>query len=161
MESEIIELSQDLGRLLRKSGAKVTVAESCTGGGIASAITEVEGSSQWFQVGFVTYSDRYKKELLDVPQTLLTRDGAVSESVVRRMVDGAVTIAKADFGIAVSGIAGPSGGSEDKPVGTVWFAWRGGSSVGAASKIFLGGRTAVRQQAIKFSLQQLLHMVKE
>ena len=160
MKGRINELSKDLGSRLLSLGATVTVAESCTGGGLASAITETDGSSGWFSVGFVTYSDLFKHTLLNVPIKLIQKEGAVSEAVVRCMVEGAVNIAKADYGLAVSGIAGPTGGRPNKPVGTVCFAWKSAEGTGAKRLIFNGDREMVRAQAIAFSLKQLLNIVK-
>lgn len=161
MSEVIFETSQRLGDCLLKQGATVTVAESCTGGALASAMTDVAGSSKWFRVGFITYANRYKKQLLSVPDSILRRDGAVSEAVVREMAIGAARIAEADYAMAISGIAGPGGGTTDKPVGTVWFAWFAGGLVGAQRLQFDGDRRAVRSQAVAFSLQQLLHLATE
>ena len=160
MKDSIAELSKDLGLELLNNCASVTVAESCTGGGLASAITETEGSSRWFRVGFVTYSDFFKQTLLNVPAKLIEREGSVSEAVVRCMVEGAVNLAQADYGIAVSGIAGPTGGRPSKPVGTVWFAWKSIDGIGSKRLVFSGNRSMVRTQAIEFSLKQLLHIAK-
>ena len=127
MQTTTNNLALELGEQLAKSRCRVTTAESCTGGGVASAITEVAGSSGWFEVGYVTYSNRHKHRLLGVDKATLAEHGAVSEAVVRAMVDGALNASGADYGIAISGIAGPSGGSAEKPVGTVWL---GLSSIG-------------------------------
>lgn len=116
-------LAEHLINLLQQHSVKVTTAESCTGGLIASKLTEVSGSSLSFEAGYVTYSNEIKTAMLDVPTSLLEQDGAVSEAVVIAMAQGALLKSKAELAIAVSGIAGPNGGSEDKPVGTVWFAW--------------------------------------
>lgn len=152
-------LALQLGTALAQCGAKVTAAESCTGGGVAHAITAVAGSSAWFDCGFVTYANSAKQALLGVPQEILVEQGAVSESVVRHMVAGAARVANADYAVAISGIAGPGGGTDDKPVGTVWFAWQSPSGVSAQKYQLSGDRTAVREQAIKISLQELLHQV--
>ena len=116
-------LASELGATLAARGWRVTCAESCTGGGVACAITEVAGSSRWFETGFVTYANDIKTAVLGVQQTTLATHGAVSEQVVREMALGALERSGADYAIAVSGIAGPEGGTEDKPVGTVWLAW--------------------------------------
>ena len=159
MHSEIYHLSEQLGRALWQKSATVTSAESCTGGGVAQAITAVAGSSAWFERSFVTYANRAKQEMLGVDAALLEEHGAVSEPVVISMVKGAARLARADYAVAISGIAGPDGGSEDKPVGTVWFAWRSPNGVVARKYLLSGGRHSVREQAVKISLQELLHQV--
>jgi len=116
-------LAEHLINQLQQHNLKVTTAESCTGGLIASKLTEVSGSSAVFEAGFVTYSNQMKTTMLDVPQNTINQHGAVSEAVVIAMAKGALTKSNADITIAVSGVAGPNGGSDDKPVGTVWFAW--------------------------------------
>tara|TARA_B100000768_G_scaffold56271_1_gene54747 strand:+ start:3018 stop:3503 length:486 start_codon:yes stop_codon:yes gene_type:complete len=161
MNTAINRLALELGEQLAKRRHRVTTAESCTGGGVASAITEVAGSSGWFEVGYVTYSNRHKQQVLGVAKSILAEHGAVSEAVVRAMVDGALKASGADYGIAISGIAGPTGGSADKPVGTVWFAWQGPLGSEAACRRFDGDRRSVREQAVEFSLHQLLHLVSE
>ena len=141
--------------------AFVATAESCTGGGIAQALTAVAGSSAWFDAGFVTYSNQAKSRMLDVPAEVITEYGAVSEAVVKAMVAGAVANSEASYAVAVSGVAGPGGGSPEKPVGTVWIAW-GGHSDGEADAIqadcflFDGDREAVREQTIDAALSRLL-----
>ena len=124
-----VSLPQRLVELLRARGKRLTVAESCTGGQIAAAITQIPGASAVFDAGFVTYSNAMKHALLQVDADLLEREGAVSEPVVRAMALGALRHTKADYAIAVSGIAGPDGGSEEKPVGTVWVAWGGADNI--------------------------------
>ena len=123
MNSEIYQLSAAIGKALGAHGATTTFAESCTGGGVAHAITAIPGSSAWFGSGFVTYANSAKNQVLGVEQDVLNTEGAVSEPVVRQMLLGALERAGADIGVAVSGIAGPDGGTADKPVGTVWIAW--------------------------------------
>ena len=122
-DPELKALAARLGESLLARGASVATAESCTGGWIAKTLTDVPGSSAWFGAGIVSYSNRAKHELLGVPEDLLAAHGAVSEPAVLAMVDGCLHRSGADFAVAVSGIAGPDGGSEDKPVGTVWFAF--------------------------------------
>ena len=158
MDKKLYNLSQQLGQALLQNNATVTTAESCTGG-VASAITEVAGSSQWFGRGFVTYANQAKHDMLHVPETVLSTQGAVSEAVVRAMVQGAAQSAGADYAVAISGIAGPGGGSEDKPVGTVWFAWLSPGGISSQVHMLTGDRTAVREQAVKISIQELLHLV--
>lgn len=153
-EKLLRELSTSIGQRLKSQGQWITCAESCTGGGIAKAITDIAGSSAYFDRGFVTYSDLAKSELLGVEAGTLQLYGAVSEEVVCEMAQGALEAAKADLAIAVSGIAGPDGGSVDKPIGTVWFGFAtpvGG--VHARKMRFAGDRDAVRLQATLFALQ--------
>lgn len=149
-------LAQRLGRLCQQLGVEVTAAESCTGGGIASAITSTAGSSGYFTTGYVTYSNAAKTRLLGVPETTLSAHGAVSEEVVKAMVQGACRESGADLGVAVSGVAGPEGGSADKPVGTVWLAWGGVNDQQAECFHFPGDRQAVREQAVRQALAGLV-----
>ena len=116
-------LATQVGEALKAHGLMLATAESCTGGGVAQAITEVAGSSAWFERGFVTYSNLSKQQMLGVRESTLMQHGAVSEMTVREMVEGALKHSNAQVALAVSGIAGPDGGTPDKPVGTVWFAW--------------------------------------
>lgn len=160
-DTEIGKLAQQLGQTMLRRGAKITVAESCTGGGIAEAITAVPGSSQWFEYGFVTYANQAKQDLLDVDNQLLLDQGAVSQQVVEQMASGAIKASKADYAIAVSGIAGPGGGTETKPVGTVWICWLGPNNNFSQQYLFDGDRNAIRKQVIKISLQELLHQITE
>jgi nicotinamide-nucleotide amidase len=159
MNKEIYNLAQQLGDALLHNKATVTTAESCTGGGVATAITEIAGSSQWFSRGFITYANQAKHEMLNVPEELLSAHGAVSEAVVRAMVAGAAQAAGADYAIAISGIAGPGGGTEAKPVGTVWFAWFSPQGISTQEHRFMGDRIAVRQQAVKIAIEELLHKI--
>jgi nicotinamide-nucleotide amidase len=152
-------LAEQLGQQLRTCGAKVTVAESCTGGGIAQAITSVPGSSAWFDYGFVTYSNQAKTRLLGVPESLLQSVGAVSGEVVSAMVAGAVRMAGCSFGAAVSGIAGPDGGTAEKPVGTVWFAWAHPAGLTSECHWLAGDRAQVREQAVILALTRLVGLV--
>lgn len=124
MDPEIIALAERLGYRLKAQHAKIVTAESCTGGGIAHAITEIPGSSEWFDRGFVTYSNAAKIQMLGVKPDTLARYGAVSAETVREMVAGALARSEADCAVAVTGIAGPGGGTEGKPVGTVFIAWQ-------------------------------------
>ena len=159
MNQSIDTLAENLGNALHQQGAKVTAAESCTGGGVAHAITAIAGSSSWFEYGFVTYANAAKQKLLGVSNELLISEGAVSEAVVRQMAEGAAQVANADYAVAISGIAGPDGGTDQKPVGTVWFAWYSPNGVSAKKYLLSGDRAAVRDQAIKISLQELLHQI--
>lgn len=146
-----------LGSALRRHGYQVTAAESCTAGGICEAITRVGGSSAWFQTGFVTYANQSKSRWLGVDEVDLASHGAVSEPVVRAMASGALAAAEADIAVAVSGIAGPDGGSAEKPVGTVWFAWamRDGT-VSSGCRRLQGNRREVRAQTVLHALEGLI-----
>jgi nicotinamide-nucleotide amidase len=143
------------GRLMERDW-KMATAESCTGGWIAKCCTDLAGSSDWFDRGFVTYSNAAKQEMLGVKASTLERDGAVSKSVAAEMVACAATRAGVEVAVAVTGIAGPSGGSAEKPVGTVWFAWSCGGQVDTALAIFTGDREAVRRQTVAHALQGLV-----
>ena len=150
------QLAAELGRHLQTLNAHVTTAESCTGGGIAEAITRIAGSSAWFEAGFVTYSNQQKTRQLDVPQALFSQVGAVSREVVEAMVRGAQAHSDARFAVAVSGVAGPGGGSPEKPVGTVWLAWGVGDEVTAECRHFPGDRDEVRRQTVIAALDGLI-----
>ena len=156
MNDVLTFLAEQLGKQLLAEQAWVSTAESCTGGGIAEVITRIAGSSAWFEVGFVTYSNRQKIRVLQVADSDLQRDGAVSQSVVEAMARGAQQLSGAQYAVAVSGVAGPSGGSLSKPVGTVWIAWMQGSQVQSGCWHFTGDRHAVRQQTIQVALAGLL-----
>jgi nicotinamide-nucleotide amidase len=157
MTEERYTLAAQLGQNLYRQGAKVTTAESCTGGGIAHAITAVPGSSRWFDYGFVTYSNEAKQRLLNVSAEILQTHGAVSSEVVSAMAIGAAYASSADFAVAVSGIAGPGGGSAEKPVGTVWFAWYSPAGLTNECHLFTGDRESVRDQAVRVALRGLLY----
>lgn len=151
-----IELVTDIGTALVAQGRMLTTAESCTGGWLARDLTAVPGSSRWFERGFVTYTNRAKVEMLGVRAATLDQHGAVSEAVVREMAEGALRHSHAQLAVAISGIAGPGGGSEEKPVGTVWLAWAvSGSASLARHQLFSGDREAVRAQAVELALLQL------
>ena len=150
------ELAVTLGALLLARHWQVTCAESCTGGGIAAAITDVAGSSRWFEAGFVTYANAAKERMLGVSAATLAQYGAVSEEVVREMALGALRQAGADLAVAVSGVAGPDGGSVDKPVGTVWLAWATATDVEVRRCQFSGDRAAVRRQTVQVALEGLV-----
>lgn len=157
----ITVLAARLGEHLRRFKAHVTTAESCTGGGIAEAITRIPGSSAWFEAGYVTYSNAHKTRQLGVPAALFGQVGAVSQEVVEAMVRGAQAASGARFAVAVSGVAGPEGGSAAKPVGTVWLAWADGEQVTAERRHFEGDREAVRRQAVIAALDGLLQLGAE
>ena len=149
-------LCEQLARALQQRGWMMATAESCTGGMIAARCTDLAGSSLWFERGFVTYSNAAKTELLGVPANMIVQDGAVSESVARAMASGAVAHAQAQVSVAVTGIAGPSGGSPDKPVGTVWFAWQVDGQLSSELRRFAGDRASVREATVVHALQGLL-----
>jgi nicotinamide-nucleotide amidase len=144
-----------LGDALRARGWRLAAAESCTGGLIAAACTSVAGSSDWFERGFVTYSNEAKAELLGVPPALIARHGAVSEEVARAMAAGALQHAHAQLAVAVTGIAGPGGGTPAKPVGTVWLAWGGAGAVQAERLQLSGDRSAVRRQTVEQAFRRI------
>ncbi len=157
IEDRITALATQVGEACKLRGRTLALAESCTAGGVGEAITRVPGSSAWLERGFITYSNASKEELLGVkPETLLDH-GSVSEATAREMVLGALRWSRADTAVAVTGIAGPDGGSRDKPVGLVWFAWcvRGGGAR-VESRILAGDRAAIRRQAIEVALKGLL-----
>ncbi|HAL69797.1 CinA family protein [Pseudomonas putida] len=154
----ITTLATRLGDHLQRLGAQVSTAESCTGGGIAEAITRIAGSSAWFEAGYVTYSNRQKTRQLGVPEALFKHVGAVSQEVVEAMVAGAQQASGARFAVAVSGVAGPGGGSADKPVGTVWLAWGDGQRVVSVRRQFEGDREGVRHQTVVAALEGLLQL---
>lgn len=140
----------------------LVTAESCTGGGVAQAITEVAGSSAWFERGFITYSNLAKQQMLGVRETTIGQYGAVSEMTVREMVAGALQHSAAQVALAVSGIAGPDGGTADKPVGTVWFAWGLKNSETHAQRYQLSGnRAEVREQAVRIALQGVINLLNQ
>ncbi|CNF35998.1 competence damage-inducible protein A [Yersinia rohdei] len=156
-EKQLRQLSIAVGNKLKERDSWVTCAESCTGGWVAKVLTDIAGSSAYFDRGFVTYSNKAKHDLLGVKESTLEKYGAVSEAVVQEMALGALREAKADFAVSISGIAGPDGGSAEKPVGTVWFAFATNEGLVVASKQhFCGDRDAVRLQATVFALQTLL-----
>ncbi|HOY23836.1 MAG TPA: CinA family protein [Cellvibrio sp.] len=158
--SSLQQLSSLLGEKLLAKGWRVATAESCTGGGIAAAITAVAGSSSWFEYGIVSYANSAKEKILHVtPQTLLEH-GAVSQAVVEEMVAGVLNVSGADIAVAVSGVAGPTGGTPEKPVGSVWFAWGLASGeIHSECFHFAGDRTAVQSQAVVQGLSGLLKLV--
>ncbi|OTA20978.1 competence damage-inducible protein A [Xenorhabdus beddingii] len=162
-EKFLNQLSIELGKKLTQKKLSVTCAESCTGGWIAKVITDIAGSSAYFNRGFVTYSNAAKHEMLGVSLASLEQFGAVSEQVVKEMAAGALKTARADFSVSVSGIAGPEGGSKEKPTGTVWFgfAFHIDECVQTVAyrQQFAGDRNAVRLQAVIFSLKTLLEEI--
>ncbi|MGA7595413.1 MAG: nicotinamide-nucleotide amidohydrolase family protein [Gallionella sp.] len=155
------ELAARVGALLKAHGLMLATAESCTGGGVSQSITEVAGSSVWFERGFVTYSNLSKQQMLGVRESTLKQHGAVSEMTVREMVAGALQHSTAQVALAVSGIAGPDGGTAEKPVGTVWFAWGlKGGEIRALRLQLDGNRAEVRAQAVNIALQGIADLLE-
>ncbi|MDF2181799.1 CinA family protein [Neptuniibacter sp. CAU 1671] len=153
----MFDLATKTGARLQEVGAILATAESCTGGGVAATITSIAGSSAWFDCGFVTYSNQSKTRLLGVQTDTLEQYGAVSEPVVTEMAEGALARSNATITVAISGIAGPDGGSADKPVGTVWFAWAvQGKPTVTSLCFFSGDRTEIQQQAVTQALEGVL-----
>jgi nicotinamide-nucleotide amidase len=155
----LLRLARRTGRALSARGWRVATAESCTAGWVAKVLTDVAGSSRWVECGYVVYSNAAKVRDLKVAPTTLRRHGAVSEATVLAMARGAVRTSGADLAIAISGIAGPDGGTPDKPAGTVWFAIAGrqrGARASATLKVFRGDREAVRRRSVAFALQLIL-----
>lgn len=152
-------LARQMGEVLSGRHLLLATAESCTGGWIAKVITDVPGSSRWFERGFVTYTHASKQDMLGVSAATLSGHGAVSEATAREMALGALAHGRAQVTLAVTGIAGPGGGSPEKPVGTVWFAWAGeGLPVRSESRVFAGDREAVRRQAVVMALQGVIRL---
>ncbi|MBN4080349.1 CinA family protein [Beggiatoa alba] len=148
--------TKQIGRILTNRGWYIACAESCTGGWLAKSLTDVAGSSGWFERGYVTYSNRAKQEMLGVLLVSLDRFGAVSETVVKQMATGVCINAKTEVSLAISGIAGPAGGSNETPVGLVWFAWSINGQLETYSEVFAGDREAIRQQAVDLGIDKLL-----
>ena len=160
-ESNIIIIAKKTGQLLKQKKLKLVTAESCTGGGIAYSLTAITGAAKWFEQGFVTYSNLSKQCLLNVSPETLHRHGAVSKETVIQMAQGALHNAAADISIAVTGIAGPGGGSSIKPVGTVWFGFgfKKNHAVKTYHQIFSGNRHEVRDKTILFALEKLFKLI--
>ncbi len=159
MTTEIPELAADVGRALHDKALLLATAESCTGGGVAEAITGVAGSSGWFDCGFVTYSNTAKSALLDVPAELIGVHGAVSEEVAAAMAQGALANSAAHVSVSTTGIAGPGGAVPGKPVGTVCFGWSKGGATRTETQFFTGDRAAVRAQSVAHALAGLLRFI--
>jgi nicotinamide-nucleotide amidase len=156
---EIIELAARAGRALQAKGWVLATAESCTGGGLAQAITEVAGASEWFERGYVTYSNAAKTAMLGVPASLIERFGAVSEQVAAAMAHGAWSDSGAQIAISTTGIAGPGGAVPGKPVGTVCFGWTMEGATATERLVFAGDRRAVREQSIVHALRGVLRRI--
>lgn len=156
------KLVTEIAASLMQKSWMLAVAESCTGGLLAGALTSVSGSSKWFERGFVTYSNVSKHDLLGVPDGALTRYGAVSEEVAKKMAIGALKHSLADIAVSITGIAGPEGGSIDKPVGLVWFGLADISGqIQTAQQIFHGDRAGIREAAVSFALEMIQHVLLE
>jgi len=157
--NDISELAAQVGRRLKEKGLYLATAESCTGGGIAQAVTEIAGSSEWFERGFVTYSNDAKTDMLDIPAAAIAQHGAVSEEIAAAMAAGALANSKADVALSVTGIAGPGGAVAGKPVGTVCFGWAKHGTSRTERLVFGGDRQAVRSQTVVHALQGLLRFL--
>lgn len=160
MTINIENLAEKVGEILKQHGLKLATAESCTGGGLAYTITNIAGSSAWFERGFIVYSNEAKIEMLAVKSSTINKFGAVSEQVAREMAEGALKNSNANISIAITGIAGPEGGTDDKPVGSVWIAWAGfDKKIKTSLDIFSGDRQAVRARSIEKALEELLERI--
>ena len=159
MTTYLFDLATEVGSVLQARGLLLATAESCTGGGVAQAITDVAGCSAWFDCGFVTYSNASKTALLDVPAALIAQLGAVSEEVASAMAAGALANSSAQVALSTTGIAGPGGAVPGKPVGTVCFGWRRGDASVTERLVFEGDRQAVREQTVRHALQGLLRLI--
>jgi nicotinamide-nucleotide amidase len=161
LDDTLLTLATALGEGLKAKGRMLATAESCTGGWVAQAITAIAGSSDWFERGFVTYSNDAKQEMLGVTAETLERFGAVSEATVREMALGALAASRADVAVAVTGVAGPAGGTPAKPVGMVCFGWAfKGGSADTTTRNFSGDRESVRRQSVAVSLEGLLERLE-
>ena len=155
-DAALAALARRLGKALHARGWRAATAESCTGGWIAKAMTDMPGSSAWFETGFVTYADAAKSRELGIPAETLDAHGAVSEPVVAAMAESARRRAGVEVAVAVSGIAGPGGGTARKPVGTVWFAWAFPEGLRSECSVFAGDREAVRRRAVAYALDGMI-----
>ena len=160
MNTALLALSTAVGQALQARGLLLATAESCTGGGVAQAVTDISGSSVWFERGFVTYSNGAKTSMLGVPAELIAAHGAVSEEVAAAMAQGTLAHSEAQVAVSTTGIAGPTGGVPVKPVGTVCFGWAMDGRVQTQRLVFAGDRQAVREQAVIHALQGLLRFIK-
>jgi nicotinamide-nucleotide amidase len=159
--NDILDLAARTGQALQAKNLLLTTAESCTGGGVSQAITEIAGSSEWFDCGFITYSNASKTELLDVPAALIAQHGTVSEEVAAAMAEGALANSNAHVALSTTGIAGPGGAVPGKPVGTVCFGWTIGDTTHTERLVFAGDRQSVRQKTIIHALQGLLRFLEQ
>jgi len=168
MNTELFQLAEKVAAKLLKTSDWLGTAESCTGGWVAKCLTDVPGSSQWFDRGYVVYNGQAKQQMLGVPIDVIKDNGEVSEPVVRALAEGVIANSNASVSVAISGIAGPGGGSDEKPVGTVWFAWSQADKVAgvvrgvktkADVQCFTGDREAVRKQAVMHAMQGVLNIL--
>jgi nicotinamide-nucleotide amidase len=159
MTSNPEQLTRQLAEKLTNSGSMICTAESCTGGLIAKTFTDLAGSSDWFDRGFVTYSNQAKVDMLGVSSETLQQYGAVSEATASEMAIGAIANSGAQYAIAVTGIAGPGGGSPEKPVGIVWFGFATPENIICEKQIFEGDRQRVRQNSLQYALQRVLQLI--
>ena len=159
MSTDINELAAQVGQALQDKGLLLATAESCTGGGVSMAITEIAGSTGWFDCGFVCYSNASKTEMLDVPAALMAQFGSVSEEVAAAMAQGSLGCSNAHVALSTTGIAGPTGAVPGKPVGTVCFGWATADAVHTERLVFSGDRQAVRQQTVEHALKGLLKFI--
>jgi nicotinamide-nucleotide amidase len=158
--ADLDRLAVRVGERLERGKQKLVTAESCTGGWVAQVVTSVAGSSAWFERGFVTYSNDAKHELLGVPLDVLEKHGAVSEATAREMARGALARSKGTLALSITGVAGPTGGSAAKPVGTVCFAWaRAGGEPLSQTRLFQGDRESVRRQSVVHALEKVLELL--
>jgi nicotinamide-nucleotide amidase len=155
------ELAQRLGAALKERGLMLVTAESCTGGWASMALTAIAGSSDWFERGYVTYSNAAKREELGVSEDTLRRHGAVSEETAREMAAGALKHGRGQVALAITGIAGPTGGTPEKPVGTVCFAWARGGKMTSDTRRFDGDRESVRRQSVLHALHGVLRLLEK
>jgi nicotinamide-nucleotide amidase len=160
MSNDILDLAARVGQALQAKGLLLATAESCTGGGVSQAITEIAGSTGWFDCGFVAYSNASKTELLDVSAALIAQMGTVSEEVAAAMAVGALANSNAHVALSTTGIAGPTGAVPGKPVGTVCFGWARGEHTHTERLVFAGDRQAVREQTVAHALQGLLRFIE-
>jgi len=160
-DSVVHQLAVRAGNKLRETRLMLTTAESCTGGMVATAVTDISGSSGWFERGFVTYSNQAKTEMIGVPAELIDKHGAVSEPVARAMAEGALRNSRAQVSLAITGVAGPGGGTETKPVGMVCFAWSNRLHTSAETLVFKGDREQIRGQAAAHALRGLLKHIDD
>ncbi|HEY4541244.1 MAG TPA: CinA family protein [Noviherbaspirillum sp.] len=159
--SDKLELARRVGQVLQEKGWLLAVAESCTGGGVGQAVTEIPGSSEWFDCGFIVYSNASKTEMLDVSAALIAQYGAVSEEVAGAMAEGALANSNAHIALSTTGIAGPTGAVPGKPVGTVCFAWSVDHRTYTERHVYAGDRAAVREQTIVHALEGLLRFIEQ
>ena len=160
-DSVVHQLAIRVGNKLRDGRLMLATAESCTGGMVATAITDISGSSNWFERGFVTYSNQAKTEMIGVPPELIEKHGAVSEPVARAMAEGALSNSRAQVSLAITGVAGPGGGTPEKPVGMVSFGWSNRLHTSVETLVFKGDREQIRVQAATHALRGLLALIDE